>query len=155
MRDVQCVRWGAALAVAAAVGLAGCSGSSTDAESTLTVEGNVPIAYAMRSTALNINPTNGAPFAAGGDLMIREKSSPSAPEINVTAVSHAGQGRRVGPRGLLRRQEDRVCAALPDEQHVERRRRTGLYRALEHLGIRFKRRPVERQLPPHHQLDDR
>ncbi len=77
---------GAALglaAVAAAV-LAGCSGGSTS-EGTVTVEGDVPIAYAKRSTALRINPTNGSPFAPGGDLIIREKSSPSAPEHNITA----------------------------------------------------------------------
>ena len=92
MRDIQFARWTAVLGLAAVVGIAGCSGSSTDSESTLTVEGNVPIAYAKRSTSLNINPTNGAPFAAGGDLMIREKSSPSAPEYNVTAAITQGKG---------------------------------------------------------------
>ncbi len=70
-------------AVAAAV-LAGCSGGSTS-EGSVTVEGNVPIVYAKRSTALTINPTNGSPFAPGGDLMLREKASPSAPEHNLTA----------------------------------------------------------------------
>lgn len=71
-------------AAAAAALLAGCSGGSTS-EGTVTVEGNVPIVYAKRSTALTINPTNGSPFAAGGDLMLREKASPSAPEHNLTA----------------------------------------------------------------------
>ena len=92
MRDINVRSWSAALALAAAFGIAGCSGSSTDSESTLTVAGDAPIAYAKRSTALNINPTNAAPFAAGGDLMIREKSSPSAPEYNVTAAITQGKG---------------------------------------------------------------
>lgn len=70
-------------AIAAAV-LVGCSGGSTS-EGSVTVEGNVAIAYAKRSTALRINPTNGSPFAPGGDLMLREKASPSAPEHNLTA----------------------------------------------------------------------
>jgi len=39
-----------------------------------------------------MNPTDGAPFAAGGDLIIREKSSPSAPEHNVTASYTRGNG---------------------------------------------------------------
>ena len=59
MRDINVRSWSAALALAAAFGIAGCSGSSTDSESTLTVAGDAPIAYAKRSTALNINPTNG------------------------------------------------------------------------------------------------
>ena len=58
----------------------------------LTINGNVPIAYAKRSTSLNVNPTNGAPFAKGGDLMIRELSSPSAREFNVTAAITQGNG---------------------------------------------------------------
>ena len=97
MRDSRFARWAAAFAVAvtAAIAVAGCSGSGTAADSgsnTLTINGNVPIAYAKRSTSLNVNPTNGAPFAAGGDLMIRELSSPSAREFNVTAAITQGNG---------------------------------------------------------------
>jgi hypothetical protein len=77
--------------MATAVALVGCSSKNNDG-STLTVSGDVPIAYAKRSTALAINPTNGAPFAPGGDLMIREKSSPSAREFNVTAAITQGNG---------------------------------------------------------------
>ena len=54
--------------------------------------GDVAIAYAKRSTAINMNPTDGAPTAPGGDLIIREKSSPSASEINVTADITQGNG---------------------------------------------------------------
>ena len=52
---------GAALAL-----LAGCNGGGgSTAGDTVTVQGDVPIAYAKRSTAVRINPTNGAPSAPG------------------------------------------------------------------------------------------
>ena len=98
MRDSRFARWAAAFAVAvtAAIVVAGCSGSGTtppdSGGNSLTINGNVPIAYAKRSTSLNVNPTNGAPFAEGGDLMIRELSSPSAREFNVTAAITQGNG---------------------------------------------------------------
>lgn len=71
-------------ALALLIGLAGCNGNSSDS-ATVAVAGDVPIAYAKRATSMSINPTDGTPTAPGGDLMIREKSSPSAPEHNVTA----------------------------------------------------------------------
>ena len=77
--------------LAAALILAGCSGSS-DSENTVAVNGDVSIAYAKRVNTLGMNPTDAAPFAAGGDLIIREKSSPSAPEHNVTAQFTQGKG---------------------------------------------------------------
>ncbi|MFL6664982.1 MAG: hypothetical protein ACJ8G7_22645, partial [Rhizobacter sp.] len=84
-----------ALAVAAAatvMWVTGCgSGSGTDSD-TVTVNGDIPIAYVMRANSIGANPTNGAPTAPGGDLMIREKSSPSAPEHNITAGFTQGQG---------------------------------------------------------------
>ncbi|HQR21356.1 MAG TPA: hypothetical protein PLE54_04740 [Burkholderiaceae bacterium] len=61
-------------------------------DSKLIVSGDVPIAYAKRATTLRVNPTNGAPFAAGGDLIIRERSSPSAREFNVTSTITQGNG---------------------------------------------------------------
>jgi hypothetical protein len=75
-----------------ALALAGCSSKNTDSGNTVAVAGDVPIAYVKRSTALRINPTNGAPFAPGGDLMIREKSSPSAREFNITSSITQGNG---------------------------------------------------------------
>ena len=78
-------------ALALLIGLAGCNGNSSDS-ATVAVAGDVPIAYAKRSTTLSINPTDGTPTAPGGDLMIREKSSPSAPEHNVTALFTQGVG---------------------------------------------------------------
>ncbi|MGZ8981791.1 MAG: HzsA-related protein, partial [Burkholderiaceae bacterium] len=91
MANPRSSRLTASLALAAVVGLAGC-GSDNNSSSTLTVAGDVPIAYAKRATTLRVNPTNGAPFAPGGDLMVREKSSPSAREFNVTASITQGNG---------------------------------------------------------------
>mgnify|MGYP001240486136 FL=1 len=78
-------------AAALVLALAGCNGGSTSG-STVTVQGEVPIAYVQRSTALSLNPTDGTNAAPGGDLMIREKSSPSAPEHNITARFTLGRG---------------------------------------------------------------
>lgn len=74
--------------------LAGCGSGSADA---VVVEGDVPIAYVMRATSVRMNPTNGTPTAPGGDLFIREKSSPSAPEHNVTARFTQGVGDASDP----------------------------------------------------------
>ena len=87
--------WAGAAALGAAVAACG-SGSSSDA-GTLTVAGDVPIAYAMRVSTLGINPTNGGPSAPGGDLMIREKSSASAVEHNMTAQFTQGKGDAATP----------------------------------------------------------
>lgn len=82
-------------AMAAAL-LAGCSGGGAD-NATVTVQGDVPLAYVKRSTAMTMNPTNGSPGAPGGDLMIREKSSPSAPEYNLTTQFTMGVGDASDP----------------------------------------------------------
>jgi hypothetical protein len=78
--------------------LAACSGNggSTGADA-VTVNGDVPIAYVRRSTALTINPTDGSNSAPGGDLMLREKSSPSAAEHNLTARFTQGVGDASDP----------------------------------------------------------
>ena len=62
----------AMVCVSAAEGamLAACgSGSSAD---TVTVEGDVPLAYVKRSTALSMNPTDGSP-SAGGRSAVRRR----------------------------------------------------------------------------------
>ena len=76
--------------------LAACSGNS-GSEDTVTVNGDVPIAYVKRATSVGLNPTDGANFAAGGDLMLREKSSPSATEHNLTARFTQGLGDASDP----------------------------------------------------------
>ncbi len=87
----------ATLAAAAALLLlmAGCN--ETKSADTVTVNGDVPLAYVKRSTALSMNPTDGAPTADGGDLMIREKSSASAEEHNITAQFTQGKGDASDP----------------------------------------------------------
>jgi Tol biopolymer transport system component len=83
--------WATSLVLAGT--LAGCgSGASSGDSTTVTVAGDVPIAYAQRSNTMMINPTNGGPSAPGGDLMIRDKSSASAQEHNVTAQFTQGRG---------------------------------------------------------------
>jgi hypothetical protein len=77
--------------------LAACGSSSSTDSNTLTVAGDVPIAYAMRVNTIGANPTNGGPSAPGGDLMVREKSSPSAVEHNITAQFTQGKGDASGP----------------------------------------------------------
>ncbi len=51
----------------------------------------------MRANSIGANPTNGAPTAPGGDLFIREKSSPSAPQHNITASITQGNGDASDP----------------------------------------------------------
>jgi hypothetical protein len=68
-----------------AVLLAACGSETANSDKSVTVQGEVPIAYAKRSTTLNLNPTDGTPSAPGGDLMLRERSSPTAIEHNLTA----------------------------------------------------------------------
>ena len=82
---------GFAAAIAAALVVAGC-GSGSSSDNTVIVNGDVPLAYAKRAVTLNMNPTDGTPSAPGGDLIIREKSSASAREINVTAAITQGNG---------------------------------------------------------------
>jgi mono/diheme cytochrome c family protein len=86
--------WAAALA---SLVLAACSGGSTGGEDTVTVNGDVPLAYVKRATAVGMNPTDGANSAPGGDLLLREKSSPSAAEHNLTARFTQGVGDASDP----------------------------------------------------------
>ena len=75
----------ATVTATAALVIAGCNGGGDSSGDNVTVNGDVSITYTKRSTALRINPTDGTNSAAGGDLMVREKSSPSATEHNLTS----------------------------------------------------------------------
>ncbi len=92
MNKAFSIVWLAALAV-----LAGCNGGSTSSGDTVTVNGDIPIAYVKRSTGVTMNPTDGTNSAAGGDLMVRDKSSPSATETNLTARFTQGNGDASDP----------------------------------------------------------
>jgi len=69
--------------------LSACSAGTSDS---VTVDGDVAIAYVKRPTTTLGNPTDAIMFTAGGDLYMREKSSPSAVEINITGLQTNGQG---------------------------------------------------------------
>ena len=89
--------WATSLVLAGT--LAGCgSGASAGDSTTVTVAGDVPIAYAQRVNTMMINPTNGGPIAPGGDLMIRDKSSASAQRAQRHRPVHAGTGDVRTPR---------------------------------------------------------
>jgi Tol biopolymer transport system component len=83
-------------AVAAALLVLAACGSDKGSDA-VTVNGDVPLAYVKRSTALRLNPTDSGSSAVGGDLIIREKSSPSAAEHNITAPFTQNQGDASGP----------------------------------------------------------
>jgi hypothetical protein len=94
----QSSSWARACALAAALAaLAGCSGNGTSGTDTVTVNGDVPLAYVKRSTAVRLDPVTGADSAPGGDLMLREKSSASAAEYNLTARFTQGVGDASDP----------------------------------------------------------
>ena len=92
-------RWLAASASAATLlVIAACSGNGeSSSNDSVVLNGDVPIAYVKRSTAVTMNPTDGANSAPGGDLMLREKSSASAAEHNLTDRFTQGQGDASDP----------------------------------------------------------
>jgi hypothetical protein len=74
--------------------LLGCGGGGPTSTTTdaITINGDVPIAYVKRSSTVILNPTDGANWANGGDLMLRERASPSALEFNVSEKLTQGKG---------------------------------------------------------------
>ena len=80
-----------------------------------------------------MNPTNGSPSAPGGDLMIREKSSPSAPEHNITSRftprSRRANGDASDPEVSYDGKKLVFAMRCPASQHGHDRRRAGLHRA--------------------------
>jgi Hydrazine synthase alpha subunit middle domain len=89
---------GAIVVCTASVLLAGCfgggsgSGEVSATANNVVVNGDVPIAYVKRSTAVVLNPTDGANHAEGGELVLRERSSPSAREHVLTLPITNGKG---------------------------------------------------------------
>jgi hypothetical protein len=74
------------------LGLAACGGSEETTSSAVVVEGDFPIVFAKRQVSAVGNPTDGANFAAGGDLIMKDLSSPSAPLVNLTSAYTQGEG---------------------------------------------------------------
>src|SRR5882762_8693782 len=79
------IAFGAMIGVVA--GLAACTKSDS-----VTVEGDVAIAYVKRPVSALGNPTDAVVTSQGGDLYMRDKSSPSAAETNITGSYTMGQG---------------------------------------------------------------
>lgn len=80
------IAWALAGVVA---GLAACTGGSSDS---ITVAGDVAIAYVKRPVSALGNPTDAVVTGQGGDLYLRDKSSPSGTETNLTGSLTGGQG---------------------------------------------------------------
>jgi hypothetical protein len=72
--------------------LAACGGGEETSSSAVVVEGDFPVVFAMRQVSALGNPTDGAMFAAGGDLMMKDLSSPTAPLVNLTGDYTLGEG---------------------------------------------------------------
>jgi len=85
------VRLAAGLPALAIMGMLAACGGGSSADPT-TVSGSVPVVYVKRVNSIGLNPLSAAPSAPGGDLMIREAASPSAPEHNITAGFTQGVG---------------------------------------------------------------
>ncbi|NGP53108.1 hypothetical protein [Thioalkalivibrio sp. XN8] len=74
------------------IAVAGCGGGEESSDSAVVVEGDFPIVFAMRAVDAVGNPTDGAIFRPGGDLMMKDLSSPTAPLVNLTADYTLGEG---------------------------------------------------------------
>ncbi|MGB5623973.1 MAG: hypothetical protein WBN65_15905 [Gammaproteobacteria bacterium] len=82
-----------ALAFGLLLTLGGCGGSDGEtANEAVVVEGDFPIVFAKRQVGAVGNPTDGVIFRPGGDLLMRDLSSPSAQEMNITGDYTQGQG---------------------------------------------------------------
>ncbi len=103
MRECRTTPWplrGAVLAITLVIAACGNSGGSTApqaGESAHNAAREVPLVYVKRVNTLGMNLSDGAPSAAGGDLMVREQSSPSATEHNLTATFTQGKGDASDP----------------------------------------------------------
>jgi len=74
-------------------GLTACTpGSSSSSQTAVTGTGGVSIAYVRRPVSALGNPTDSVNTGRGGDLIIRDYSSPSGTEINVTRSFTQGFG---------------------------------------------------------------
>jgi hypothetical protein len=91
-RGIHAARHWSAVLIAtcllALTALGGCSSSSN----AVTVQGDFPVVFAKRATTVSGNPTDSVRFAPGGDLMMVDLASPSAPMVNLTASYTKGKG---------------------------------------------------------------
>lgn len=69
--------------------LAGCGSTGSSA---VVVTGDFAVVFAKRANTTSGNPTTSITFAPGGDLMMANLASPSAPLVNLTASYTQGAG---------------------------------------------------------------
>lgn len=89
---IRTARLMSAAVVAALAGCSGAGGGNGAGVGSTSTEPSVAIAYVKRPVATLGNPTDAITFQAGGDLFMRERSSPTAPEINITGPYTQGLG---------------------------------------------------------------
>lgn len=65
-------------------GVAGCGSSESSSSDSVLVTGNFSVAYVERTVNVAGNPTDGVFSNGNGDLFVRDLSSPSAAEQNIT-----------------------------------------------------------------------
>lgn len=99
METLNFAKLGLGIVITAGIlSLGGCGASPASGENAATSQDDVAIAYVKRPLnprAMNSpvgNPTDSVTFHAGGDLYIREVSSASAVETNITASYTQGRG---------------------------------------------------------------
>ncbi len=90
MRDQLKRKFIFAAMAGAVAGAAACTGGSSS--DSVTVEGDVAIAYVKRPVSALGNPTDAVVSGQGGDLYLRDKSSPSGTETNLTGSYTNGRG---------------------------------------------------------------
>jgi Hydrazine synthase alpha subunit middle domain len=78
-------------------GATGCGSSGSSSSDSVLVTGNFSVAYVERTANVVGNPTDGLFNNGSGDLFVRDLSSPSATETNITfRYTHDGSGAWTG-----------------------------------------------------------
>jgi len=94
MRTLTCLT-GATTALLLAT-LSGCGNSSSSSDPVATTA-NISIAYVRRPVAALANPTDSVVTSTGGDIYIRDVSSPNGTDVDVTRSYTLGQGDASDP----------------------------------------------------------
>jgi len=95
--------------VGAVAGVVACTGSSSDS---VTVEGDVAIAYVKRPVSALGNPTDAVVSGQGGDLYLRDKSSPSGAEPTLPVPTRTVGATSIIPTfPSMEQKSSSLCAA--------------------------------------------
>jgi len=88
-KQIKSAFWTAIVGVIVAFTVASCGSSGA---SSVVVNGNFAVVFVQRANTVSGNPTTSITFAPGGDLMMADLSSPSAPLVNLTTGYTQGRG---------------------------------------------------------------